>query len=312
MNLQRLIEQYIAFQQSLGAPFVTNAQILRAFGRSMSKRTKIADVRPTHVNTFLGKTEPVTRTWHSKYSRLRGFFHYAVSRGFVDTSPLPNVIARQPPPFVPYIYSREELRRLLDAIESEPQKNCIGATTIRVLVLALYGAGLRLREATNLTCGDVDLQQSLLTIRNTKFDKTRFVPVGAQLSEALSRYATETRRVRSQSTESPFFITRTGGSVIPDTFQHNFRILCDFAGIRRTDCAEQPRIHDLRHTFAVHRLTSWYQKGANVQRLLPLLSVYLGHVHIRHTQVYLSMTPDLLREAGKRFENYAAKDHNHD
>lgn len=312
MNLQRLIEQFIAFQQSLGTPFVTNAAILRAFGRSMSKRTKITDVRPKHISAFLGKTEPVTRTWHSKYSRLRGFFRYAVSRGFIDVSPLPNIIARQPPPFVPYIYSREELRRLLDVIESEPRKNGIGVPTIRMLVLTLYGAGLRLREATNLTCGDVDLQQSLLTIRNTKFDKTRFVPVGPQLSEALSLYEKEARRVRSPLVESPFFITRNGGSVVPDTFQDNFRILCDYAGIRRTDCTEQPRIHDLRHSFAVHRLTSWYQTGADVQRLLPLLSVYLGHVHIRHTQVYLSMTPELLQEAGKRFENYAAKEHYHD
>ncbi|MBX3452812.1 MAG: tyrosine-type recombinase/integrase [Planctomycetaceae bacterium] len=278
----------------------------------MSKRAKIADVRPRHVNIFLGKTEPVTRSWHSKYSRVRGFFRYAVSRGFLEVSPLPNVIAKQPPPFVPYIYSREELRRLLDAVESEPQKNGIGAPTIRILVLTLYGAGLRLREAMNLTCGDVNLQQSLLTIRNTKFGKTRFVPVGPQLSEALSLYAKKIQQVRPPSAEAPFFITRTGGSVLPDTFQRNYRILCDDAGIRRTDCAEQPRIHDLRHTFAVHRLTSWYRQGADVQRLLPLLSVYLGHVHIRHTQVYLSMTPDLLQQASQRFENYAAKDHHHD
>ena len=132
------------------------------------------------------------------------------------------------------------------------------------------------------------------------------------MGEALSRYTQETRCVRSLSANSPFFITRSGDPVKPDTFQHNFRILCDRAGIRRTDSSEQPRIHDLRHTFAVHRVTSWYQQGANVQRLLPLLSVYLGHVHIRHTQVYLSMTPELLQEASRRFESYAGKDHHHD
>ena len=95
------------------------------------------------------------------------------------------------------------------------------------------------------------------------------------------------------------------------TLQQNFRILCDRAGIRRTDTREQPRIHDLRHTFAVHRLTSWYQQGADVQRLLHHLSVYLGHVHLRHTQVYLSMTPELLREASQRFERYAGKERRH-
>jgi site-specific recombinase XerD len=84
-------------------------------------------------------------------------------------------------------------------------------------------------------------------------------------------------------------------------------------GIRRTDeSQQQPRIHDLRHTFAVHRLTSWYQQGADVQRLLHQLSVYLGHVNLRGTQVYLSMTPELLREASQRFERYAGKERRHD
>jgi integrase len=113
-------------------------------------------------------------------------------------------------------------------------------------------------------------------------------------------------------TEAPFFTTRSRTPVKPDTLQHNFRILCDRAGIRRTNgTCEQPRIHDFRHTFAVHRLTSWYQAGADVQRLVHHLSVYLGHVHLRHTQVYLSMTPELLHEASQRFECYAGKERYH-
>jgi integrase len=100
---------------------------------------------------------------------------------------------------------------------------------------------------------------------------------------------------------------RSGGRLKADTLRHYYRILCDQVGISRADGGRyQPRIHDLRHTFAVHRLTSWYRQGADVQKLLPLLSVYLGHVHIRATQVYLSMTPELLEEAGNRFELYAA------
>jgi integrase len=97
--------------------------------------------------------------------------------------------------------------------------------------------------------------------------------------------------------------------VTTDTLRHNYRLLCERAGVRREDGARyQPRLHDLRHTFAVHRLTSWYRQGADVQRLLPHLSVYLGHVHIRTTQVYLSMTPELLQEANIRFERYAGKE----
>jgi integrase/recombinase XerD len=173
-----------------------------------------------------------------------------------------------------------------------------------------YGAGLRLYEAINLTCADVDLDRSLLMIRNTKFGKTRLVPMGPQLSQALVLY--DRSRPRKRPAEAPFFATVKGVPVKKRTLDGNFRGACDRAGIRRTDTNAQPRIHDLRHTFAVHRLISWYQQGADVQRLLHHLSVYLGHVHLRNTQVYLSMTPELLREASQRFERYAGKDRRHD
>lgn len=305
MNLQLLIERYIEFQETLGSPFVTNAIVLRAFSRAMGKKAHVRDVRPDHVEAFLGKTKPVTSTWHGKYSRLRAFFQYAVGRDYIDVVPLPTAIPKRPAPFVPYIYTREELHRLLRGIDADKRSSCLEPATTRTLILLLYGAGLRLREATNLACADAELNRSLLTIRHTKFDKTRLVPVGSQLRDVLAQYAVHTRK---RSGESPFFVTRTGTAVKPDTLQHNFRILCDRAGIRRSDGTEQPRLHDLRHTFAVHRLTSWYRQGADVQRLLHHLSVYLGHVHIRHTQVYLTMTPELLHEAGLRFERYAGKE----
>jgi integrase/recombinase XerD len=307
MNLQHLIEQYISFQQSLGSVFTTDAITLRAFGRVRGSRASVANVRPQHVDAFLGKARPVTTTWFGNLARLRRFFQYAVSRGYLSTLPLPTVMPQRPPAFVPYIYSRDEIRRLLRTIDSDRRSKCLEPVTIRTMVLVFYGAGLRLREATNLTRADVDLSRSLLTIRNTKFGKTRLVPVGPQLGGALSQY--DGTRPAGRSTAAPFFTTRSGVPVKPDTLQHNFRILCNRAGILRTEgTGEQPRIHDFRHTFAVHRLTSWYQQGADVQRLLHHLSVYLGHVHLRHTQVYLSMTPELLHEASQRFERYAGKE----
>jgi integrase/recombinase XerD len=306
MKLQHLIEQYITFQQSLGAAFLTDACILRAFGRRRGAKARIADIRPRHVDAFLGKARPVTINWHDKFRRLRSFFHYAISRGYLTAAPLPATIPKRPPPFVPYIFAYEELRRLFRVIDADSRKCSLEPTTMHALILLLYGAGLRLREATNLTRADVDLQGSVLTIRNTKFGKTRLVPLGPQLGQALVQYAA---RTQARHVDAPFFTTRTGTAVKPRTIQQNFRILCNRAGIRRTDSTqEQPRLHDLRHTFAVHRLTSWYRQGADVQRLLYHLSVYLGHVHIRHTQVYLKMTPELLHEASQRFEQYAKKE----
>jgi site-specific recombinase XerD len=304
MNLRRLIEQYIAFQQSLGKRFISGAILLRAFGRALGARISIAAVRPEQVEEFLGKTRPAPRAWHTNFSLLRCFFRYAVSRGYLAEAPLPAVIPKPPPPFVPYIFAHHELRRLLRAIDADRRNSCLEPATLRTLIRLLYGAGLRLREAVDLTHADVDLRGAVLTIRNTKFGKTRLVPFGPQLGQALSQYAA---RTRGSDPQALFFTTRLGTPVQPGTLQRNFRILCDRAGIRRDDGAtEQPRLHDLRHTFAVHRLISWYRQGADVQRLLHPLSVYLGHVHIQYTQVYLSMTPELLHEAGQRFASYAA------
>ncbi len=310
MNLQRLIEEYISYQRSLGSVCITDARTLRAFGRTRGPRASVAGVRVRHVDAFLGKSRPVTRTWFSKLSCLRCFFRYAVSRGHVTTAPLPTTLPKHPPAFVPYIYTREEIRRLLQVFESDPRSTSLEPATIRTMILVYYGSGLRLSEAINLTRADVDLNRSILMIRNTKFGKTRLVPVGPQLSRALVQY--DCSRPGGRPADAPFFATVKGGSVNLATLEKNFRVARDLAGIRRPGGArQQPRIHDLRHTFAVHRLTSWYQQGADAQRLLHHLSVYLGHVELRHTQVYLSMTPELLREASQRFERYVGKERYH-
>ena len=311
MNLQRLIEQYISYRRSLGSPFNVDAIVLRAFGRARGPRATIAGVRTEHVEAFLGKARPVTTNWFSKLSRLRYFFRYAASRGYIAIAPLPTVIPKWPLPFVPYIYTREELCGLLQATKLLWQrKRLLEPVTIRAMILVYYGAGLRLREAINLTRADVDLSASVLTIRNTKFGKTRLVPVGPQLCRALVQY--DSTRPKGRPADAPFFTKVTGGPVNKRSLDGNFRSLRQHAGIRRKDGArQQPRIHDLRHTFAVHRLTSWYQQGADVQRLLHHLSVYLGHSCLENTQVYLSMTPELLREASQRFERYAGKERHH-
>lgn len=309
MNLQHLLEQYISFQRSLGSSFVSDAAVLRAFGRSLGSRASVAGVQVRHVNAFLGKARPVTRTWFTKLNCLRCFFRHALSRGYITKMPLPLVMPKRPPVFAPYIYTNEEIGRLLQVIDVHPRSTYLGPRTIRTMFLLIYGAALRLREATNLTRADVDLHGSVLTIRNTKFGKTRLVPVGPQLKEVLAQY--EHWLPKGQPGYTPFFVTTAGEPVKPNTLEYTFRILCDHAGIGRTDTREQPRIHDLRHTAAVHRLTFWYQRGADVQRLLHHLSIYLGHVHLRHTQVYLSMTPELLHEASKRFDHYARKERGH-
>jgi integrase len=221
---------------------------------------------------------------------------------------LPTTLPRLPPQQTPYVYSTEELRRLLDATEAlrvghSPQVPAM----YRTLILLLYGTGMRIGEALRLTLQDVDLTEQVIAIRDTKFFKTRLVPIGPRLNRELIRH-TDRRRLRPlrHGEMSPFFTTRDGRA------WHYVRVISWFQDVRRTAgivCPagepRPPRLHDLRHTAAVHRVVAWYRTGQDVQLLLPQLATYLGHVDIRSTQRYLQMTPDLLQAANQRFAQYA-------
>ncbi|HEY7159398.1 MAG TPA: tyrosine-type recombinase/integrase [Gemmataceae bacterium] len=311
MNLHELIERYIAYRQALGEPFKTNASILRAFGHAIGVDAAVVDVRPEQVEAFLA---PVTSAWYIKHSALLGFYRYALNRGYVAASPLPRVLPQRPPPFVPYIYDHDELRRLVQATDCYLRRpSRVEPITIRTIVLLLYGTGLRVHEAVALNHEDIDWPNALLTIRHTKFYKSRLVPFSQSLGRILAAYATRRGTTGFVPPGTPFFTRRNGMRVLRGTLEDCFRRLCEQAGIRRTDGARyQPRLHDLRHSFAVHRLISWYRQGADVQKLLPMLSVYLGHAYLAATQVYLSMTPELLAEANGRFERYAGKEGFHE
>lgn len=311
MNLSQLIEQYIAFRKSLGEIQNTNAGTLRMFGHFVGRTADIADVIPEQVNAFLAGKGQQTLTWHHKLGALRSFYRYAVSRNYVAAAPLPASIPKRPPAFIPYIFSRDDLRRLLRAIDCDTRRQVgLEPITVRTIVLLLYGTGLRVQEALNLNHRDVDLDAALLTIRQTKFGKTRLVPVGPKLRNALAKYAS---RFSAVALDTPFFKMRAGNRVNRQRLEINYRYFRARARIARTDgVRQQPRLHDLRHSFAVHRLTAWYRQGADVQKLLPHLSVFLGHVEIRHTQIYLTMTPELLHEASQRFGQYAGMEVGHD
>jgi integrase len=272
-------------------------------------------VEPHWVTSYLAGSGPVTRYWHRKYEALSGFYRFALGRGYVLHSPLPTTVPKRPQPFRPYIYSQEELRDILKAAgEYETPRTALEEATLRTLLLLLYGAGLRIGEALALTRADVELDTALLTIHEGKFYKTRLVPIGPRLTAVLRIYADDRyQRAHSNDPGATFFVTRIGTAVKRGLAERAFVRLRDIAGITREDGARyQPRLHDLRHSMAVHRLVAWYREGADVQRLLPQLATYLGHVDVAATQRYLTMTPDLLREASQRFERYAQPEVHHE
>jgi integrase/recombinase XerD len=177
----------------------------------------------------------------------------------------------------------------------------------RTLLLLLYGSGMRIGEALRLVLQDADLTEQIITVRDTKFFKTRLVPIGPKLNQELVEHIERRRRLPlTRGQESPLFTTRDGRP------WHYTRVISWFQHVRRAagiSCPagehRPPRLHDIRHTAAVHRVIAWYRSGQDVQRLLPLLATYLGHVDIRSTQRYLQMTPDLLQAASERFAQYA-------
>ena len=314
MKLQEMIAQYVAFRESMGEEFESAESLLNTFSRRMGLDIDVRYVRAKQVRAFLTGNGPITRYWRRKYDALRGLYRFATSRSLVTKSPLPISVPKMPERFVPYIYTRDKLRHLLDSTAVFPKyPRKLQAHTLRAILL-LYGAGLRVSESVALTLEDVDLPSAVITIRTTKFNKTRLVPLGLELNRVMAQYAAGRAKAgHAQTGSAPFFVLRRGGPVPVQLVEQRFKYLREHAGVSRADGARyQPRLHDLRHSFSVHRLISWYQQGADVQTLLPQLATYLGHVNIAATQVYLTMTPELLQAASQRFERYAFQEVHHE
>lgn len=310
MMLGETIEQYILWRRAHGAKFATGSDILHNFLHYVDGSAVCDAVTKVQVLTFLAGQGPLTRNRENKYYTLAGFWRHAISRGRATRSPLPTNEPKSPPRAPPYIYSHDELRRLFDP--ANVARSRLGAVqfdaiTFRILLLVLYGAGLRFSEATGLTLADVDLSEDVLTIQATKFYKSRLVPIGPQLASVLANYMPLRRRCGLvQGKASLLLANRNGRRLSSSTVQSAFDALRRIAGVHRTTGGRKiPRLHDLRHSFAVHNLTAWYRQGADVQRLLPALSTYLGHSDLEGTKVYLSMTPELLQQASLRFARYA-------
>ena len=315
MTLKNAVTQYVGFRMTLGERCNANGAVLKSFCRFTGEDTLLADISPDDVSAFLAGTGPLTSRWHVKHNALLGFYRYAISRSLVAHSPLPQEIPKRPQAFQPYIYSDEELRRLMKSTESyQHHTKQMDPLTMRTILLLLYGAALRVSEALHLTYADLDLDNAVLTVRDTKFFKSRLVPLGPRLAQAMRDYACWRNAIDGlRAKNDHFFVGRNGTCIKIDTLRTGFQRLREHAGIRRDGGPRsQPRMHDLRHTSAVHRLVWCYRQGADVQKFLAYLSVYMGHCQLASTQVYLTMTPELLHEANILFECYASKEGCHD
>jgi len=307
MSINDIIGDYITQQRSLGKRYSGEANTLKAFARSIGN-VLVRDINPEMISCFLDRGATSYETRRKKYRALAGLFFFAVSRRLLKTSPMPRRRKRVDPTFIPYIYSEAELKRLLAAIPvaTEGARLVIDADTLRTFLLLLYGAGLRRGEAMRLKIEDVDLEQSLIHIRQTKFFKTRIVPLSDGLNAVMRAFIASKGVSYFAEAESRLFSNHDGTPLCGQTLGVAFRRLCKIADIRRDGGARnQPRMHDLRHSAAVHRVTAWYRSGADLNDLLPKLATYLGHTGLAGTQRYLTMTQELLAEASSRFEAFS-------
>lgn len=208
---------------------------------------------------------------------------------------------------IPHVFSTDELSNLLTTTSKMPNsKNiCIHSKTAKTMFALLSCTGIRPGEAIALTVGDVILDdQPRLLIRRTKFDKSRWVPIHPSAVEHLQEFA-RWRRKFGGTSSSPFFVAKSGESIRYQALRRLFLRVLELTKIQTKPGQLRPSLHSFRHTFAVNRVTSWYEGGLDAKSLMPTLSVYLGHVSLSGTYWYLSTTPELMEAASRRFETYA-------
>lgn len=244
-------------------------------------------------------------TWALRFGLVRGFANYCHAIDARNEVPPKGLLPFRCLRKMPYIYSQSEVRKILDATQKLFSKGGfhLRPHTYRALFGLLATTGMRISEARLLDDSDVDLQSAVLTIRATKFGKARLIPVHSSTCTALRRY----RRLRNcqfpQRDTTSFFVNKQGTYLSESAIRSAFHQILNISAIQAPQGQRRPRIHDLRHTFAVETLRHWYRTNRNVQAWLPRLSTYLGHVHVNDTYWYFTAVPDLLRSAARRLEH---------
>ena len=276
---------FVTFMEQHRAPYITQGLAL-AWAQQPSK------VQPAH--------------WAQRLSFIRGFARHRSATDPRTQVPPQGLLPFQPKRARPYLYSDDEIRSLLGAALNMPRhyKRCaLRPWTYHCLFGLLSVSGLRLGEARNLELRDVDLDAAVLTIRGTKFGKSRLVPLHASTCRVLADYiARRNRHWAKRPVSSYLFVSSSGHRLDSGDIHRTFYALSRQIGLRGVSESHGPRLHDMRHAFATNTLVRWYRSDQDPERYLPILSAYLGHVHVADTQWYLSGSPELMREAMRRLE----------
>ncbi|HEY6290660.1 MAG TPA: tyrosine-type recombinase/integrase [Terriglobia bacterium] len=249
--------------------------------------------RPSHV-------QPIV--WAQRLSFVRGFARHGSATDPRTEIPPWRLLPYRPLRARPYLYSEDEIRRLLKAAQSLPSRHPLRPWTYYCLFGTLVVTGLRLGEVLKLRTGDTDWSEGVLTIRDTKFGKSRLVPLHPSTCKVLAAYAKRRNSFFGARGEAHFFVNQNGNRLDKGEVHRTFYALSRQIGLRAPSVSHGPRLHDFRHRLAIQTWVQWYRSGQDVERLLPVLSTYLGHAHVTDTYGYLSTSPELMGLARERME----------
>lgn len=308
--LARFIEAFLSIKRATGRRYFNEEQSLRLLDHYLLKRRvkRVADVSSLVLESFLiSRPRCRPRSFNHLLGVVRRFLDWLVVQGHLRRSPLRVTPRRETSHRVPFLFEPKEAQRLLEISGGLSDNGGVPhrGATYRMIFALLYGLGLRVGEVSRLLHRDIDRERRLLVVRDSKFGKSRVVPFGPHMAEQLERYLKRRFRGETVTPDDPVFCVRRGRTIHPCTISQTFHALVPKLGLATRAGVAPPRLHDLRHSFAVRTLLRWYRDGVDPAARLLHLATFLGHVSPTSTAVYLTITRELLDAAGGRFEQFA-------
>jgi integrase len=300
--IHKAVEEYLALRRGLGFILYNEGHWLKQLAAFLEQHRSSRITTPLALAwaTQPAHAQPAHRA--RRLSVARSFAQYRAAHDPQTEVPPLGLLAHRYQRTQPYIYTDDEIGRLLQAAGQLPSQTGLRPLTYTTLLGLLVVTGMRISEVVGLERDDVDLTKAILTLRKTKFGKSRLVPLHASTQRALERYANDRDRILPRPMATSFLVGDHGRRLTINVVEQTFVKLSRQVGLRGPSDRRGPRLHDLRHRFAVHTLMRWYRTGADVEQHLPKLSTYLGHAHPTDTYWYLSAVPELMRLVVKRLE----------
>jgi integrase/recombinase XerD len=302
-TLRKAVHEYLTLRRRLGFKLHKAGKALPAFVTFMEQQRVSVITAQLALTWAQQPTTVQPAEWAYRLSMVRGFARHRSATDPRTEIPPDGLLPYRPKRARPYLYSDDEIRRLLRAARALPGNRALWRWTYYCLFGLLSVAGLRISEARALELQDVDLRAGVLTIRGAKFGKSRLIPLHPSTRRVLTDdLARRARQWRGRAVSSYVFVSSRGTRLDGGDIRRTFYAVSRQIGLRGPSDHHGPRLHDLRHRFAVTTLVRWYRAGEDAERRLPILSAYLGHVHVSDTYWYLSAWPELMREAMARLE----------